>query len=144
MCAGPWSDRATCTYCVRRLVFECGTVLLIAVRTAVTRWQPGTLRDDQGGSPLNSQEHATLASGPRSAPRPDPALCCWCQVILGVVVIAVVSSPLDTALLPVTLCPAKLLDVAVGFGVSDDLARWGSCGIPSAWRSPPRHPRFFR
>lgn len=38
---------------VRRVAFECGMVLLVAVRTAVRRWQPGALRDDQGGSPLD-------------------------------------------------------------------------------------------
>jgi hypothetical protein len=31
-------------------------VLLVAVRTAVTRWQPGALRNDQGGSPLDPQD----------------------------------------------------------------------------------------
>jgi len=51
---------------VRQVVFECGTVLLVAVTTAVTRWHPGTLRDDQGGSTPDPQEHATSASTFRS------------------------------------------------------------------------------
>jgi hypothetical protein len=31
---------------VSPVVFECGMVLRVAVRTAVTRWQLGALRDD--------------------------------------------------------------------------------------------------
>lgn len=41
-------------------VFEGSPVLLVAVRTAVTRWKPGALRDDQGG-PLDPPEHAALS-----------------------------------------------------------------------------------
>jgi hypothetical protein len=52
-------------YSVRRVVFECATVLLVAVRTAVTRWQLGVLRDDQGGSPLDPQMLMPLAGRSR-------------------------------------------------------------------------------
>jgi hypothetical protein len=79
-------------YSVRRVAFKCATVLLVAVTTAVTRWQPGVLRDDQRGSPLDPQKRATLTYGPGFASQPGPALCCWCRTVVCVVVTAVVSS----------------------------------------------------
>ena len=45
MQADSWWDRATWAYRVRWVVFTCDTVLLVAVRIAVTRWQPDTLHD---------------------------------------------------------------------------------------------------
>ena len=50
MQATPGPDRATWACGVRRMVSECSTVLLVAVKTAVTRWQPGALSKDQGGA----------------------------------------------------------------------------------------------
>jgi hypothetical protein len=55
---------------VRRVVFECGTMLLVAVTTAVTRWHPGTLRDDQGGSTPDPQKLANVLSRLRTVSRP--------------------------------------------------------------------------
>jgi hypothetical protein len=37
------------------VVSERGTTLLVAVRPALARWQPGALSDDQGGRPLDHQ-----------------------------------------------------------------------------------------
>jgi hypothetical protein len=139
MRAGPCSDRATWACGVRRVVLECGTVLLVAVRTAVTRWQPGALRDDQGGSPLDPQECATLASGPRSAPRPGPVLCCWCRAVVCVVVS---SPPGYWPCSPVyPLCPGEA--PRHDGRVTDDLVHWGSCGSPRGGRrdaTPCPHP----
>ena len=39
---------------------ECSTVLLVAVKTAVTRWQPDALGKDQGGSPVDDPSDAEV------------------------------------------------------------------------------------
>ncbi len=106
---------------VRQVVFERGTVLLIAVRIAVTRWQPGALRDNQGGSPLDPQERATSLRLLLSATRPGPARCCGCQVVVCVVVTAVVSQPPSwdwPYSLAIPPAPARLLDVTAGSTVA--------------------------
>ena len=42
------------------MVSECSTVLLVAVKTAVTRWQLGALGKDQGGSPGDDPSDAEV------------------------------------------------------------------------------------
>lgn len=60
------------------MVSECSTVLLIAVKTAVTWWQARALHDDRGGSPTGSTEEETKGDSHDSAgarqERPGPAL----------------------------------------------------------------------
>ena len=73
MQASPGSDRATRACDVRRVVSECSTVLLVAVKTAVTFWQPA-LRDDRGGSPFDPQ---------RLAAQPREVFCAGQQWLLG-------------------------------------------------------------
>ena len=50
----------------------------------------------RSGAHFDLQEHAAPISGPRSAPQPGPGWCCWCRVVVYVVVTAVVSLPLGT------------------------------------------------
>jgi hypothetical protein len=52
------------------VVFTCGTVLFVAARIAVTRWQPDTLRDVLVVSSLDLCEARIPLCGLRSAPRP--------------------------------------------------------------------------
>ncbi len=72
-------------------MFECGTVLLVAVRTAVTRCQPGALRDDQCGSPVD----------PRSAQPCSPGVDMHCDPVgdgaVGAGLSSTLSSPLWSA-----------------------------------------------
>ena len=67
---------------VRRVVSECSMVLLIAVKTAVTWWQPGALRDDRGGSPLDprSTQPCSLAFGFRRHPASQCAAGVGCRL----------------------------------------------------------------
>ncbi len=60
MQASPQSDDATWGYGVRRVVSGCSTVLLVAVKTAVTRWQPGAVGKDQGASPVDDRSDAEV------------------------------------------------------------------------------------
>jgi hypothetical protein len=68
MHAGPWSDRATWACGVRWVVSECGTVLLVAVTTAVTRSQPGILPDHRSG--VRPTARSTESFHPDRAPPP--------------------------------------------------------------------------
>jgi len=52
------------------VVSECSTVLLVVVKTAVTWWQAGALRDDRGGCPLDAMKRASPLLRSRSATRP--------------------------------------------------------------------------
>jgi hypothetical protein len=61
MQASARSDRAAWECGVRRVVSECSRVLLVAVKTAVTRWQPA-LRDDRGGTHLMTLGSTQLRS----------------------------------------------------------------------------------
>jgi hypothetical protein len=54
----PGSEGATLARCSRRTRFS--AVLLVAVKTAVTRWQPGALGKDQGGSPGDDPSDAEV------------------------------------------------------------------------------------
>ncbi len=69
-------------------------------------------RQDLNLRPLDPQERATPLCLPRSAMRSGRAPCCWCRVVVCVVVTTVVNS------LPgwLLLCPppARLLDVTAG------------------------------
>jgi hypothetical protein len=69
-------------------------VLLVAVATAVTRWQPGVLCDDQGRSPLDprSTQPAIRAS---SCAATSLRIVLVVPVVVCVVVMAVVSSLRD-------------------------------------------------
>src|SRR5262245_50458659 len=72
-----------------RMVPKCGTVLLVAVSTAVTL-AGQRLRDDRGGSPCDPQEHAPfLAFDLRRSPALQGAA--GGSVVACVVVAAVVS-----------------------------------------------------
>jgi hypothetical protein len=112
-------------------------VLLVAVKTAVTWWQACVLRDGRGESSPDPQEHATLVSGVRSALRPDPALCLWCQSVGCVVVTAVVSSPPRVCLVPVILSFPRIF--SMWRRSQRRSSRWDSCGIPLALPTA-RHP----
>ena len=59
-------------------------MLLVAVRTAVTLWQPCALRDDNVGAHL-TQERAAPLSFSRTATQPGFPSCCWCRVVVCVV-----------------------------------------------------------
>jgi hypothetical protein len=91
MQATPGSDRATWACDVRWVVFECSTVLRVAVKTAVTWWQADALRDDRGGCPLDAMKRASPVFLSRPATRPGS------HGADGARLWSVLSSPLSSA-----------------------------------------------
>ena len=107
-------------------------MLLVAVGTAVTRWQPTLCADDQDGSPLSPRSTQPLPPAPDTAHDPAP------HGAAGARLTPALSSLLSSARrrilgpAPRHPCPTKLLDVAAESAT--DLARWGLGGVPSTVR----------